>query len=107
MGKCQRARFSSGTLLRLLFQGQQIVSGHEVCLRTLIILNKCSSLILCHCSLAYAELYLTLAAIVPQFDMELFETTVEDVKPARDFFVPVPKLDSKGVRAKITGMNAS
>jgi hypothetical protein len=53
------------------------------------------------CSLAYAELYLTLAKIIPRFEMELYETTVEDVKPARDFFVPIPNLDSKGVRAKV------
>ena len=52
-------------------------------------------------SLAWAELYLFLAIILPRFDFEPFETTVEDIKPARDFFVPVPKLDSKGVRAKV------
>ena len=33
--------------------------------------------------------------------MENFETTIDDVKMARDFFVGVPKLDSKGVRARI------
>ncbi|OKL60424.1 hypothetical protein UA08_03974 [Talaromyces atroroseus] len=52
-------------------------------------------------NLAYAELYLTLAKIIPRFEMELYETTIEDVEPARDFFVPVPNLDSKGVRAKV------
>jgi len=36
--------------------------------------------------------------------MELFETTIEDVQMAHDFFVPIPKLDSKGVRAIITGL---
>lgn len=59
---------------------------------------------LCY-SLAYAELYLTLAKIIPRFDMDLFETTVEDVEPERDFFVAVPKLDSKGVRIKVAGVN--
>lgn len=43
-------------------------------------------------------MYLTLANIVRRFDLELFETTVEDVKMAHDFFVAVPRLDSKGVR---------
>lgn len=52
-------------------------------------------------SLAYAELYLTLANLVRRFDPELFETTVEDVKMAHDFFTPVPRLDSKGVRIRV------
>ncbi|RAO64541.1 uncharacterized protein BHQ10_000553 [Talaromyces amestolkiae] len=56
-------------------------------------------------NLAYAELYLTLAKIIPRFEMDLFETTVEDVEPERDFFVAVPKLDSKGVRVKVVGVN--
>ena len=55
-------------------------------------------------SLAYAELYLTLAKIIPRFEMELFETDVSDIKPERDFFVPVPRLDSKGIRAKVTAV---
>lgn len=55
-------------------------------------------------SLAYAELYLTIATIFRRFEMELFETTIEDVQMAHDFFVGVPKLDSKGVRAVVTGL---
>ncbi|KUJ20796.1 cytochrome P450 [Mollisia scopiformis] len=53
-------------------------------------------------NLAYAEMYLTLATLVRRFDMELFETAVEDVTMVHDFFVAVPKLDSKGVRIKVT-----
>ncbi|KAH8705225.1 putative cytochrome P450 [Talaromyces proteolyticus] len=53
-------------------------------------------------NLAYAELYLTLAKIIPRFEFELFETDVTDIKPERDFFVPVARLDSKGVRAKVS-----
>lgn len=60
---------------------------------------------LCFDSLAYAELYLTLAKIIPRFEMDLFETTVEDVEPERDFFVAVPRLDSEGVRVKVVGVN--
>jgi hypothetical protein len=52
-------------------------------------------------SLAYAEMYLTLATIVRRFDMELYETSIEDVTMVHDFFVAVPKLDSKGVRVKV------
>lgn len=54
-------------------------------------------------SLAYAELYLTLAAIFRRFDLELHETTVEDVLFVRDAFVPAAKLGSKGVRAVVKG----
>ncbi|KAL9622284.1 MAG: hypothetical protein Q9160_003295 [Pyrenula sp. 1 TL-2023] len=49
-------------------------------------------------NLAYAELYLALAAIVRRFDLELFETTLADIEPEFDAFVPIPKAESKGVR---------
>ncbi|KAI1620452.1 putative cytochrome P450 [Exophiala viscosa] len=56
-------------------------------------------------NLAYAELYLTLAIIMSRLDLENFETTAEnDIKIDRDFFVGIPKPDSKGVRAKVVGM---
>ena len=55
-------------------------------------------------SLAIAELYITLATITRRFEMENYETTVDDVKIVRDFFVGVPKLDSLGVRAVVTGV---
>lgn len=54
-------------------------------------------------SLAYAEMYLAIAKIFRQFEMELFETARENVTWAHDFFTPVPKLDSKGVRVQIIG----
>jgi len=46
-------------------------------------------------------MYLTIAKIFRQFDMELFETTLENVTWAHDFFAPVPKLGGKGVRIQI------
>jgi cytochrome P450 len=52
-------------------------------------------------NLAYAELYLTLAAVFRQFDMELYETTREDVDIVHDFFASSPRLDSKGVRVLV------
>lgn len=55
-------------------------------------------------SLAIAELYITLATITRRFEMENYETTVDDIKIVRDFFVGVPKLDSLGVRAVVTGV---
>ncbi|KAH8703443.1 putative cytochrome P450 [Talaromyces proteolyticus] len=52
-------------------------------------------------NLAYAEIYLVVAAIVTRFDLELYETTVDDVLPAREFFIPRPKAGSKGVMVKV------
>lgn len=52
--------------------------------------------------MAYAELYLTTAAIFRRFEMKLFDTTIRDLEIAHDFFIAVPELDSKGIRAVIT-----
>lgn len=35
-------------------------------------------------------------------ELELFETDETDVTPAHDFMLPLPRLDSKGVRIVIT-----
>lgn len=54
-------------------------------------------------SLAYCELYLTIAAIFApnRFRFELFETDVTDVEIAHDFFNPYYKADSKGMRVTV------
>ncbi len=52
-------------------------------------------------SLAYAEMLFGVAVIIRNFDLELFETTWDDVDVAHDFFVALPKLDSNGVRVKV------
>jgi hypothetical protein len=44
---------------------------------------------------------MTLAAVFRNFSFELYETDLSDVKLAHDFFLPSPKLDSKGVRVKV------
>jgi hypothetical protein len=49
-------------------------------------------------SLAWVELYLTLGMMFRRYKFELFEADVTDVQMAHDFFIPVTKLDSKGVR---------
>jgi hypothetical protein len=46
-------------------------------------------------------MYLALATVFRRFDFELYETDVSDVKLAHDFYLPAPKLDSKGVRVKV------
>jgi hypothetical protein len=53
-------------------------------------------------SLAYAELYLTLAAIVRRFDLTLYETDYSDIEAVCDAMMPMPKADSKGVRVKLS-----
>ena len=63
-------------------------------------------------NLAYTELYLCLACIFREYglgdqknpggEMELFETTREDVEIQFDQFVAIPKADTKGVRVLIT-----
>lgn len=54
-------------------------------------------------SLAYAELYLVLAVLFrpggPRF--ELFETDERDVVQVHDFLLPLPRLDSKGMRVTV------
>jgi hypothetical protein len=52
-------------------------------------------------SLAYAELYLALAAIVRRFTLELFETDSSDIEAVCDAMMPMPKADSKGVRVVV------
>ncbi|KAF2462397.1 cytochrome P450 [Lineolata rhizophorae] len=52
-------------------------------------------------NLAYAELYLTIAALFRRFDMELCDTTEDDVELAADWFVPKFKRDLKEVKAYI------
>ncbi|OLN80972.1 Trichodiene oxygenase 7 [Colletotrichum chlorophyti] len=56
-------------------------------------------------NLAYAEMFLALATIVQRFDWEMFETTLDDVVCKHDFFIAVPDLRSKGVRAKLSRRN--
>ena len=52
-------------------------------------------------SLAYAEMYFGIATVFRRFDLQLFETTVEDVTIKHDFFVSMQNMDSLGVRVKV------
>ncbi|KAL4940581.1 hypothetical protein BDV06DRAFT_18342 [Aspergillus oleicola] len=49
-------------------------------------------------NLAWCELYLVFASLFRFFDFELYQTDVTDVELAHDFFLPFPRLDSKGIR---------
>ncbi|CZR51378.1 related to cytochrome P450 CYP3/CYP5/CYP6/CYP9 subfamilies [Phialocephala subalpina] len=57
-------------------------------------------------NLAHAELYLALATVFRRFTFELFDTDVSDIELAHDFFLPSPKLDSKGLRVKVTSVTS-
>lgn len=53
-------------------------------------------------SLAYAELYITVATILHRgFKFELYDTTAAEIEPAIDYFIPKP-VSNNGVRVKIT-----
>lgn len=44
---------------------------------------------------------MTMAAVFRNFEFELYQTDLTDVELAHDFFLPSPKLDSKGVRVLV------
>jgi len=51
-------------------------------------------------SLASSELFVTIAKLFSEFDLELFDTTFDDVKQVHDFFSPFPESE-KGLRVLI------
>jgi len=53
-------------------------------------------------NLAYAEIYLALAAMFRRFTFELYETDQSDFDFGHDFFIPIPKLDTKWLRVTVT-----
>jgi cytochrome P450 len=48
--------------------------------------------------LAYAQLYMSIAAIVQRYNLEMYETDDSDATATRDLFTAGVKLDSKGIR---------
>lgn len=48
--------------------------------------------------LAYAQLYMCLAAVVQRYNLEMYETDDSDATPTRDLFTAGVKLDSRGIR---------
>jgi cytochrome P450 len=56
----------------------------------------------CGCMpMSYAEIYLMMASIIRRCDLQAFETNYEDVGFIRDFAIPVPAADSKGMRVLV------
>ncbi|PWY70871.1 putative cytochrome P450 [Aspergillus sclerotioniger CBS 115572] len=54
-------------------------------------------------NLAYCQITITLAMLIRRFQFRLFETTVEDVTPARDCFIAYAAKGRKGVRLRVVG----
>lgn len=74
--------------------------------RLFLSLSRCLISKLTVASLAYAELYLTLARIVRLVDMKLVGTTIEKIQVGRDLGHPAPKDGSFEVKAEIVGVTA-
>lgn len=55
-------------------------------------------------SLAYAELYIAIASFVRRFDMEICETTMDNIRTVRELGIGRPKGGKISVRAKITNV---
>ena len=55
------------------------------------------------CSLAYAEMYMSIAAMTLRLGdrLKLYNTTLDDVEIHHDSIVPAPKMGSRGVRVII------
>ena len=51
--------------------------------------------------LAYAQLYMCIAALCGRYDLELYQTEEEDVTPSRDLFTAGTKVGSKGIRVVV------
>lgn len=51
--------------------------------------------------LAWAQMYMCVAAIVGRYDLELWQTGEEDVTPSRDLFTAGVGMDSKGIRVVV------
>ena len=52
-------------------------------------------------NLANAELYIALASVFRRLDFELWDTDEGDVEMKSDFFVPMPREGSRGVRVVV------
>lgn len=52
-------------------------------------------------SLAYATLYLTVATLIRRFDMEISDSTEDELRTARDFLIPFPEKGQAIVKARV------
>ena len=52
-------------------------------------------------SLAFCELYTTIATVFTRYEFDLYETDETDVQMAHAYLVPYVKWESKGIRATV------
>ena len=52
-------------------------------------------------NLAWAQLYIGLATLFRRVDLDLFQTAPEAVSISREYFVPLPSSETKGVRVTV------
>lgn len=55
-------------------------------------------------NLAWAEMYLLSAALATRVDMQLYETNIDDVAIQRDWTIPQPKPDTRGIQVMVQGI---
>lgn len=55
-------------------------------------------------NLAWAEMYILSAALATKVDMQLYETYIDDVAIQRDWTIPQPKPDTRGVQVMVQGI---
>lgn len=53
-------------------------------------------------SLAYAEMYLTIAALIRNFDFELVDSSIDDIALYRDYALAMNKNYGFGIKVRIT-----
>ena len=78
-----------------MVQNQRKIKNQSLTRRCNIPLTHCNN------SLAYVEMWFALGVAFRRFEFELYQTTIRDVLPARDFFIGIAPADSKGVRMKV------
>jgi hypothetical protein len=54
--------------------------------------------------LAYAELLYAVAMVFRRFELEIYETEYEDIAVKHDYFIAMPKVGARGLRAKVVGV---
>ena len=53
--------------------------------------------------LAYAQMYMSVAAVAQRYTLEMYQTGESDVTPSRDLFTAGVGLESKGIRVVVNG----
>jgi hypothetical protein len=54
-------------------------------------------------SVAHAKIYMTVSALFPKFEVELYKTSYKDIEMQYDFFTAATGMSGKGVRIRVIG----